>query len=120
MEFLVVFLPLALVVDFGWLWVHLAHRRLVDVVRARQPALLDELRGRPRRGWYDPSDASLVQQRSLRKKFRERVAPLAARDAELQARLAEVDAAERVLRVGALVGGALTLVLIIWMVIRFG
>ena len=96
----------------------MAHRRLVRVVRLRQPSLIDGLRERPRR-WYDPSDAALVQQTKVRKHFRELVMPLAAGDKEIASRLAEVEAAERVLRAGMWLGLAVTVLLVILAIVRF-
>jgi hypothetical protein len=119
MEFLAVFLPLALLVDSAWLVLYLHERRLVRHIRARHPAVLDELRGRPRQ-WYDPPEEIWVQIRDVRRKLRPLLAPLAERDPELAEHLAQVDAGERWLRRCIWIGVGLTIAYAaaIWMKYR--
>ena len=113
MEFLVVFLPLALLVDSAWLVLYLRDRRLVRYLRARHPAVFDAVRGRPRR-WYDPAEEMWVQSRDVRRDLRARLAPLASDDPELAEYLAAVDTGERWLRRYVWMGIVLTLAFVAW------
>ena len=118
MQFLVVLLPLALLVDLGWLVRYLRDRRLVRYLRARHPAVLEELRGRPRR-WYDTSDEFHLQERAVRAALRKRLAPILSADPELAAAVADVEAGERFLRRAAWLGAALSLGLVVLFWVRF-
>jgi hypothetical protein len=119
MQFLAVFLPLALLVDSAWLVLYLHDRRLVRYLRARHPTIFDTLRGRPRR-WYDVSDELWVQSRDARRELRTHLVPLAADDPELAQHLANVDAGERWLRRCIWIGVGLTIAFIAWIWVGSG
>lgn len=111
MQFLAVFLPLALLVDAAWLVLYLHDRRLVRHVRARYPEVFETLRGRSRR-WYDPPEEVWVQSRDVRGALRRQLTPLAACDVALAECLAGVDAGERWMRRSVWIGAVLTAALI--------
>ena len=111
MQFLVIVLPLALLVDVAWVSLYLADRCLVRLIRARHPAVFEALRGRPRR-CFDPSEEVWIQQRAVRRALRQQLAPLLRGDPELAAVLARVDLGERLLRYAAWSGAGLSVILL--------
>lgn len=117
MESLIVVLPLALLVDLAWVMLYLHDRRLIRYLRARHPAVLQDLRGRPRR-WYDASDELLLQQRAVRVTLRQRLHPLVDSDPELAAVLADVAGGERFLRYVAWLGAGLSVAMVLLLLVR--
>lgn len=118
MEFLIVFVPGALLVEAAWLVLYLRDRRLVGLLRRRHPDLLVELRGRERR-WYDASEELWVQQVAVRRRLLELIGSRVAPDDDLATAAAQVRRGEWWFRSAMWVAAGYTGLLILALVIRY-
>lgn len=118
MEFLIVLVPGALLVEAAWLALYVWDRRLVRVVRERHRDVLTALRGRERR-WYDMSEELWVQQPVVRRQLRGLLDSRLAGDAELAIIVARVDRGEWWLRRATWLAVGCTALLIVALVARY-
>jgi hypothetical protein len=117
-EFLIILIPGAVVVEVAYVALYLRDSRLVRLVRARYPAVFVALLGRERR-WYDTSDTLLVQPPRIRREFWRLLSPHVATDAELKTAVAGVNEAEVWFRRAAWLAVIYTVLLILALVLRF-
>lgn len=118
MEFLIVFVPGALLVEVVFVLRYLRDRRLVRLLRARHPEILSTLRGRERR-WYDASEEMWVQQPDVRRALLALLAPRLPGDPALAAAIGQVERGEQWFRRALWLALGFTLLLILSLWVRY-
>ena len=112
MQFLILFLPMALAVNAAGLHCYFVDKKLLRIVRQRYSWALDAARARERR-WYDGSEELVVGEKAFRRRLLEALRAPAEADAELGAVLQRAHSARRAFRQALIVSTAATAVLLI-------